>query len=177
MPPTTPVMDLLICKNSITLWTPINTCFLSVSKTILKKLQEEELIPFVIFRRRSLEHSGPVIRKTKLFLLTNEIRNCFFGKFFRMGLGFNSSILCRKAERIITHWIENIKTSHSHKTSTNITNSVIKGMTHVQTAAGRIGKHFKNVEFLFITSVIGSKYFSIIPLLLPFLLNLFEVII
>src|SRR3990172_8982853 len=78
MPPASSGMNLLICQNSATFWTPIDRSLFSVGQSLLQEFQEKKLIPSVIFWFMCKNNTGPIIAQSKILLLFYEIINRTF---------------------------------------------------------------------------------------------------
>src|SRR3990170_951957 len=94
----------------------------------------------------ALQNPGPIIAQAKHFLLLYIILDCFVCKNSRMRICLYCRIFSRKSKRIKSHWMQNIESLHSLEARKNVSDDVIKGMSHMQARSRRIRIHFKNIE-------------------------------
>ena len=169
--PALPFFHLFICKNRMTMVTPVYFCFLFIRKPPLIKNLKKILRMFIIIFTASQDFSFPIIRKPELFLLTRHILNIRICPFSRSNSMLDSGIFRRHAESIISHRMNNIKPLHGFKAGYHVTNRVIPHMPHMKIAR-RIREHLKNIVFLFIRIKMSLKCFRLFPNLLPLFFNL-----
>ena len=172
MSPAFSVDDLFIRQNCVAFGAPVHRRFFSVSQSFLIHLQENPLVPFVIIRLVALNHPAPVVRVSERLEVFYKILYCIFSKFFRMRFFFYRGVFSRKSERIKPHRIKNVVSLHPLKPRVNIPYSVNERVAHVQAGTGRVWKLLKNIKFFFLAIFFYLKNSSILPLLLPLLLNL-----
>ena len=85
-----------------------------------------------------------------------------------MHIGLNGELFSREAECVESHRMEHIEATHPLVSADNITGDISQRMTHMQSGAGRIGKHVQDIVFL-----LTGIFFDMVDLLIdPFLLPL-----
>ena len=84
----------------------------------------------------------------------------------RVSTDFLGCIFCWHTKRIVTHWIQDIKSSQPPKSSHTVPNTVISNVTHVHFSAW-IWEHLQAVELRFTEINIAVEHRSIIPCILP----------
>ena len=81
-------------------------------KSLFHELQEEVLVPFVIFRGAGGDHTVPVIGYTQELLLCDEVRYGIVCELAGMDIGLDSGVLCRESKGVVTHRVEDVETRH-----------------------------------------------------------------
>ena len=61
--------------------------------------------------------------------------------------GLDRVLLGGQAERVITHWVENIMTGHPLETADDVGGGVAFRMADVEARAARVGEHVEHVVF------------------------------
>ena len=96
--PTSSSFDLLIRKNGRTRFAPVYWSVFSIGKSRLEEASKEQLIPFVVIRVMTLDHTIPIIREShSLDLLCNR-SHISFGNIMRMTSFSDSCIFCRHSK-------------------------------------------------------------------------------
>jgi len=169
------VFHLFICQYGFALRAPVDKGGFFVGQLLGKHLQEDLLLPAVIFHIAGGQFTLPVIGKPHLFKLSPHVGDVFVGPFRRMAFILNGSIFRRHAKGVPPHGVQHIKPAHALETADHVTDGVIANMPHVNSARG-IGKHFQQIVFGLVACFINRKGCVFLPLLLPFLLDCRRVI-
>ena len=146
MPPATAVHDLLIRQYRRTLRAPVHLALLAIGQSLLKKLEEEPLVPAIIFRQASGDLARPVIGKAEAIHLRLHIRDVAQRPLARRRVVLNRRVFRRQAKRIPAHGMKHVVAVHPHVAGQRVADGIIAHVSHVQRARG-IRQHFEHVIF------------------------------
>src|ERR1051325_8596339 len=83
--------------------------------------------------------------------------------------GFDCVLLRGQAERVPTHWVQDIEAAHTFVTRNDVSCSVAFRMSNVQPGAARVRKHIEHVKFwlrrveCFLAGVGRVKKLALVP--------------
>src|SRR6185436_10704967 len=98
-----------------------------------KKLQENPLRPFVVFRISGVYFPIPIKPHTPALQLAFSIGNIFSSRNRWVYPFFDREIFCRQTKSIPTNRKQSFKSVHAHKPAVNISSQVRTQMSHMQT--------------------------------------------
>ena len=85
---------LLICKNCLIDWIPINQSLFLISFPFVKHLKKHPLRPFVVAGVAGLKSLAPVIHSTNLIYLRSHVRNILIGPLISHQSSLNGCVFC-----------------------------------------------------------------------------------
>jgi len=112
------------------------------------QLDEDPLCPLEIFRVSGIYLAVPVVAETKFLYLAAEGVAVFVCGDGRVGSGLDGVLFGRQAEGIPSHGMEYVESLHPFVPRHNVSGGITLGMAHVQTGAGRVGVHVKDIKFI-----------------------------
>src|SRR5690348_15109508 len=136
MAPAAAVHDLLVGKHGFTLRTPIHVTLLAISKPPLIHLQEEPLIPAVLFWNASSYLAPPIVADAQPLQLLAHAVDVSKGEFRGRTLVLDGCILGGQSERVPPDRMKNVKTFHGHVARKRIADRVIAHVPHVDVTGG-----------------------------------------
>ena len=139
--------DLLVGQDRMVVGAPIDGRGLLVNQVLFQELQEEPLLPAIIFRRAGRQLALPVIAKAQLLELTLHVSDVFVGPVRRMNALAHGGVFGRKPKSIPAHGLKHVFSQHPLVTRHDIPDGVVSDMAHVQSAT-RIGEHRQAIVFL-----------------------------
>ena len=163
---------LLIGEHSLAGRAPVHGRFLAVGKTLLVKLEEHPLRPFVVVFLAGFDLGRPVEHGAHGAELTFHGRNILFGRILGVNTRLNGVILGGKSEGVKAHGLEYVVALHPLETGIGIGGTVVVPVPDVQFCTRGIGEHFKNVQlFAFGVLFIELVEFCLFPACLPLFLD------
>ena len=167
---------LLICQNSLTVWTPIHRRVAAFNQSALPELEENPLTPAIILRVTCYYRAIPVVRKA------HALKACFLcfdvsiSPSSRVTIVLDCRIFGRQSKSIPTHRMKYIISTHGVITCRNVTKRIVTNMAHVNIAR-RIREHLKYIA-LWLRLVFASGICARIrPDLLPMGLYFMRVVL
>ena len=106
--PTDAARRLLVRQHRLFLRTPIHRRVLTVDQPALQHLQEEPLIPLVVFGRMRRDLAPPVEAEAHALELRAHVRDILFRPLARMYVAFDRSLLGRLPETVPTHRMDHV---------------------------------------------------------------------
>ena len=171
MTPAFSTFNLLICKYSITVRTPVYIRFFLVNKPFFIHLNKKLLIPLIVFWSISAKFPVPVIRKPHKLHLPSHIVNVRFSPFPRMCPIVNCGIFRRQPKTVPSKRMQHIKPLHLLVSCNRISNRIISQMPNMKFSRW-IRKHLKHIIILFSLNLIFRfKNILFKPFILPLFLN------
>ena len=138
---------------------------------------ERPLCPMVIVRRASPYLAVPVEAESYLIQLLTIACYILESGLFRMLSSLYGILLSRQSVGVISHRIEHVKALLTLIACIYVAGYISQRMTYMQSRSRRIRKHVKHIKLLsggILFNVVGLTFH---PALLPFLLNLSEIVI
>ena len=169
--------DFLIGKNTFAGGAPVDGHLFFIGETVLEELQENPLRPFVIIRVCGVDFTGPIKRNTQRADLLLKACNVLLRYLGRMHMVFDGIIFSGQAESVPTDRVEDIISLHSALSCDNIESRVRAWMAHVQSLTGGIRKFHQRVVLRLCEIVGGVIDAGFFPAVLPFLFNVFVVVL
>jgi hypothetical protein len=142
-----------------------------------EQLQEDPLRPFIIGGGAGPEFAAPVKAKADVVQLPPEIIDICLGRYGRMDPMIDGVLFCREAKSIVSHWVQHIEAFQPLVPGKNITGDIAQGMAYMQTCPAGVGEHIQHIEFRLLRVVTYFIASTLIPKLLPFLLNVAEIVL
>ena len=142
--------DLLVGKYGMAGFAPVDSCCFLINQAFFIHLEKDLLFPFIIFGVAGGNFPVPVIGEAKLTQLSAHVIDVVVCPAGRMGVVFDGCVFCRESERVPAHGVQNIKTTETFIACNHIAYGIVAYMAHVN-ASGRIGKHFQDIVFFFVT--------------------------
>ena len=113
----------------------------------VEQLGEYPLRPVIVLSIGSLDLAVRVITETQFSQLRLERGNVLVSGHSWVLSGFDCILFRGQSERVETHGMQNIETSHSFKTTIYISRNISARMPNMQTGTRRIRKHVKAIIF------------------------------
>ena len=142
--PAAPFLHLLIGKDGFAARAPVYGGAFLIREALLKELQEQPLVPFIVVRFTRRDFPAPVIGEAKTLQLIAHVRDVVARPHVRRDAFFNRGIFGRKPERIPTHGMQHGIAPHRFEASDDVADRVHPDVPHVN-APGGIRKHLKTV--------------------------------
>ena len=142
---------------------------------MLQKLEEHFLFILVIAGMTGCKFARPINGQPHFLQLRSHCCDIFVCPFSRMDLLFHGGVLCRHAESVPPHRVQDVESLGSFIARDNIAHGVISNMTHVNTPR-RIREHFEDIIFRFVGVDVDIKAAGFVPALLPLGFSFFNVI-
>ena len=139
-------------------------------------LQKCPLCPLVVLRLTGAYLAVPIVAETNLIHLLAvacDVLLCCYG---RVLTRLNGILLGRQTKSVVTHWVQDIKAAQTLVTRVDIRCDITQRVTNMQTCSRRIGEHIQNIEFGAAVIDLHMVGLALLPLLLPFGFDLFEVV-
>ena len=176
MTPAAAIDHLLIRKHRCALWTPIHFALLAVGESLLVELEEEPLVPLVIFRKAGRDLARPVVGKAKALHLRLHVGDVAQRPLTWRRVRGNGRVLRRQSKRIPAHGMENVVAVHPHVAGKRVPNGVVAHVPHMQ-SPGRIRQHLKHVVlWLGGIHLRGIKRRIVLPALEPLFFDFVRVV-
>ena len=176
-PLTLAVHNLFVCQYYLTGRAPVHVHLFFISQTLFVQLQEDPLGPFVIIGIGGIDLTVPIKRQTKAFQLAFKASHIFSGDDFRMDVVFHRIVFRGQAKCIPAHGVQHIIALQPFFTRHNIQRCIAARMAYMQALSGRIRKFYQCVVFRKGIILFGRKGMFLVPNLLPFLLDLFKIVL
>ena len=174
--PAATCLNLFVGKNGFALRAPPLAADSLIGQTAFKKQQEKPLRPMVVFRRRRVNLSVPVVRGLNQFHLPAVIVGIALGRHRGVYFRLDRVIFRRQAERIPSHRMENVVSFHTHVTRDDAGGDVIAAMSHRQAIARRIWEEIQDVILRLVRIRAGFVQTNLLPIAPPFGFDCFEVV-
>ena len=144
---------------------------------VSKHLEEGPLCPLIVLRLAGAYLTAPVIRETYLIQLLTIASDVLFGSHCRVLTCLNCILLGWQTKCVVAHWVQHIVATQALIARVDVRCDVTEWVTYVQTRARRVGEHIQYIEFWSRAVDLYLVDAALLPLLLPFGLNLFEIIL
>ena len=109
------------------------------------KLEENPLGPAHVFWVGCRDFSVPIVSESERFQLPAEVLDICGGGDRWVLASLDRVLLCRQAERIITHGMQDVMTRHPLEAADDVGGGVAFRMTHVEACTAGVGKHIEHV--------------------------------
>ena len=136
---------LFVGQHSLVDRVPVHNLGLAVGDALFEHLQEEPLIPAVVFGFAGCEFTRPVKGETERFHLRLHVSNVAVGPGGRGNFLGDSSIFSRQTESVPAHRRHHVIPLHAVVTVHDVVQGVVAHVPHVQLPA-RVGQHRADVE-------------------------------
>ncbi len=133
-PPASVSDNLLVGQDSLTLRTPVHPAFFAIGQIFVEHLEENPLVPLVVFWKTCVHLSRPVITETQSFQLPFHVRNIIQSPFLGMYPLSNGRIFCGHTQGIPADGMNNVKSFHGHVAGNHISDRIIPYLPHVYAA-------------------------------------------
>ena len=143
---------------------------------VVEHLHKSPLCPMIKLRVAGAHLAAPIVAETDFVQLLAVTRYVFAGRYFGVLTGLNGVLLGRQTVGIIAHRMQHVVASQTFVAAENVAGDVSQRMSDVQTRARRIRKHVQNVIFWTRRVGLGLIHSVVNPILLPLLLDLFEIV-
>ena len=160
--------NLLIGQHRAAGLAPVYISLFLVGKPPLVEKLEQPLGPAIVVRAAGSHRPVPVIGQAHLTLLALHVVHVGVGPVRRLYTVLDGSILCRHAEGIKAHRMNDIEPLHSLVAGQHIADGIVAHMPHVQ-IAGRIREHLQGIILRLLRVHLGLVDILSQPLGLPFL--------
>ena len=137
---------------------------------------ESPLRPVIVVRVAGAHFAVPVEAETNLVELFAIVVDILESSDFRMLTCLDGILLCWQSVGIVAHWVQHIETLQTLVASIDVACYVSQRMSHVQSCARWIREHVQHIELLLVLVFNNVVSLLLHPALLPFLLNLFEIV-
>ncbi len=144
--PAAAIFHLLICKDALAFFTPVDVGPFFIGKSLFIHLKEYQLFPPVIARIARSQFTIPVITETHGLKLRLHGLYVIIGPLGRMRVIFNGGIFSGQSKCVPSHGMKHVFAAHPFVSRDHISYGVVAHMTHVDLARG-IRKHLKQVVF------------------------------
>ena len=144
------------------------------------ELHEDPLRPFKIPGVRGVHLALPVVAEADGLELLFEVRHIGLRRRARVLAGLDCVLLRRQAERVPSHRMQHIETSHLFIPSDDVRRGVAFGMADVQALTARIREHIEHVVFRLrcveagLAGICDMESLPLVPDALPLGLKLVE---
>ena len=112
MAPAAAIHHLLIRQDSSALGTPVDLALLAISQAFLVELEEEPLIPLVVFRQAGSDFAGPIVCETQAGHLGFHSGDVLQSPLAGWRIVCDRRVLSWKPERIPSHGMEHVIAIH-----------------------------------------------------------------
>ena len=163
------VHDLFVGQAGLAGRAPVDREFLLVGKAFLEHLDEDPLGPLIESRIGRVDLSVPVVDGRDLVDLLFDILYVLRGGDGRMLAGLDRVVLCRQAEGVPAHRMDEVVALHHLVPAPYIGDHIASPVPHVQAVSGRVREHVQAVIFRFLSVV--NIYRVLFPVLSPFFFN------
>ena len=143
--PAAPVDHLLVGEHGIVDRIPVHFRGLAIDEALLEEFQEQRLLRAVVFRIAGREFPAPVQRQAELLELRLHRVDVGIGPFAGIDAALHRGVLCRQAERVPAHRVEDIVALGAPVARDDVAHRIVAHMTHVQ-PSGRVGEHLEDVS-------------------------------
>ena len=128
------VDHLFVSQYGLAARTPVDRVFFFVSQSFFKELNEDPLHPPVIILVTSSYFSVPIVGKAEFTQLLFHFVDIVPGPFARMDPVLDRRVLCRQAERVEAHRMQDIIAVHFLKSGYHVADGIVPHMAHMQLA-------------------------------------------
>ena len=156
---------LLIGQHGGALGAPVDQRFLAVGQAALQHLEEEPLVPAVVFGLAGGDFAVPVVAEGEAAVgLLHRLRcSASVHSRGRLLVG-DGGVFGGQPERVPTHGMQHVVTAHPLVARQRIADGVIANVADVQRAAG-VRQHFQNVELGLGGVLLGLVEIGVLPTL------------
>ena len=168
-------VNLLVGKDCMIHWVPINIGFLPVGQAMLVEQREYILSVLIIAGVMSSQFSIPIKLEADTVELVLHVRNVLHGPLLRRYVTLYGSIFSRQAERVPAHGIYHTLPLLLVISCEDVAYGVDPHMPHVYVSRW-IGKLSENIHLFFELGITFHLLFLCLPCLLPLPVNLLEFI-
>ena len=147
-----------------------------VVEPMVEHLYERPLCPFVVFGVAGADFTVPVVGETdfvELFPVTGDV---FLGGHCRMLPRLDGILFRRQPVSVVPHGVEHIESFQPFVAGINVGGDVSQRVSHVQSCAGRIGKHVQHVVFRFGRVCFNPVSMMFFPIALPLFLDFLKIV-
>ena len=153
--PAAAVDHLFVREHGGALGAPVDQRLFAIRQAALEHLQEEPLVPLVVFRLAGGDLQIPVVGEAHAVHLALHLGDVRDRPIARMHAALDGRVLGGQAERVPAHGVQDVVAAHPHVARQRIADGIIAHVAHVQAAAG-VGQHFDDVIFGRARSGIGG---------------------
>ena len=166
-PPASVSDDLLVGQDSLTLGTPVHLAFFTIGQIFVEHLQENPLVPLIVFRQACIHLSRPVITESQPFQLPFHVRNIIQSPLLGMYPLCDGRIFCGHPQSIPTDGMDDVEPFHGHKAGNNISDRIIPHLTHMYSSR-RVGVHLETVVLCLLLIFTGLERFFLLKIFCHF---------
>ncbi|OQB56444.1 MAG: hypothetical protein BWX98_01829 [Candidatus Aminicenantes bacterium ADurb.Bin147] len=155
---------------------PIDPAFPAIGQAALNHLEEDPLVPGVVFGQTRVDFPRPVVGEPHPLELGLHVGDIIQRPLLGMDAGLNGGVLGRHAQGVPADGMENIIPPHHLKPGDHVADGIVADVAHVDPAR-RIGIHLEGVKLR--AAGIGGRGESAggVPLHLPAGLDGLEIVI
>ena len=167
--------QILVRQDRLARGAPIHRLVRFISQTLLEKLEEYPLRPFIIIFVRGVYLPVPIVSEPEFFQLALEGRDIFFNRHAGMYFVFDGIVFRRQTERVPTHRMEDAASLKHHEARIYVRSDIALGMADMEPGSRRVREHIQRVKFLFSRIVLIETRF--LPFFLPSLFDFYRIVL
>ena len=142
--PAAAVHHLLVGQHGGAFRTPVDPALLAIGQALLEELDEEPLVPFVVFGQTGGDFARPVVGEAQALHLRLHGGDVAQRPLARRRVVLDGGVFRGQAEGIPAHGMKHVVAVHPHVAGEGVADGVVAHVSHVQRAGG-IGQHFEHV--------------------------------
>ncbi|MBF5060102.1 hypothetical protein NEPTK9_001630 [Candidatus Neptunochlamydia vexilliferae] len=171
------ILHLFIGKDRSQLGAVVDQDLRLVGKPLFIELGEDPLSPFIVVGVARRKLPLPIVAKAQRLELSPVGIDILFSGDFGVGPRADRILLGLEAKAIPSHRVENVEPLLPLVTRENVGCRIPRDVAHMEPRPRRIGKHIQDVVLRLRGVNLRFKQLLFFPVALPFLLNLFVVVL
>jgi hypothetical protein len=125
---------------------PVDPTFATIGQAALVHLEEDPLVPFVVFGQAGVDLPRPIVGEAHPSELGFHMSDVVQGPLLGVNPVFDGRVLGRHAQSIPADGMEDVVSPHHLESGDDVADGIIADVAHMNPAR-RIGVHFQGVEF------------------------------
>ena len=166
---------LLVGQHGGALGAPVDQRLLAVGQAALQHLEEEPLVPAVIFGLAGGDFAVPVVAEGEAAVGLLHGRDVLQRPLARRPLVGDGGVFRGQAERVPAHGVQHVEAAHPLVAGQRVADRVVADVADVQRAAG-VGQHLQHVELRLGGVLLGLVEVGVLPALVPLQFDLVMVV-
>ena len=174
--PTAVVHDLLVGQDGLAGGAPVDPTVLLVGQPPFVHLQEDPLVPTVVFGVAGGKLPLPVVGEAEPLKLALHGGDVLLGPDSGSHAVFDGGVFRGQTERVPSDGVEDVEALHPFETAEDIPYGVVAYMPHVDSSGG-VRKHLQAVKLGSVGIFLGAEGLLIVPAFLPLLLQGMKIVL
>ena len=175
VPPAAAVDHLLVGEHGGALRTPVDQRLLAVGQAALQHLEEEPLVPAIVFGLAGGDFAIPIVAEGEAAMRLLHRGDVCERPLARRPLVRDGGVFGGQPERVPAHGMQHVEAAHPLVARERVADRVVADVADVQRAA-RVGQHLQHVELRLGGVLFGLVEVGVLPALVPLQFDLVMVV-